>query len=84
VWRRLAGLAGLVAPADGGPLPAPPPLGDGRTFASTRVALTDDGRAVLAGHADRVDLLGLDRWLGGTHLHAGAVPRWDRAAGRVV
>jgi hypothetical protein len=84
VWRRLAGLAGLVARQGGGPLPAPPPLGDGRTFASTRVALTDDGRAVLAGDADRVELLGIDRWLGGTHLHAGNVPRWDAASGGVV
>jgi hypothetical protein len=84
VWRRLAGLAGLVARPDGGPLPAPPPLGDGRTFASTRVALTDTGRAVLAGEADRVELLGIDRWLGGTHLHGSDAPRWDAAAGRVA
>ena len=84
VWRRLAGLEGLVAQPDGDPLPAPPPLGDGRTFASTRVALTDEGRAVLAGKADRVELLGIDRWLGGTHLREGNVPRWDRDAGRVV
>jgi hypothetical protein len=88
VWRRLAALGegerSLVAFARGGPLPAPPPRGDARTFADAEVALTDSGRDVLAGAADRVELLGIDRWLGGTHLHAGNVPRWDAAAGRVV
>jgi hypothetical protein len=41
------------------------------------LALTDAGRAVLAGEADRIELLGIDRWLGGTHLRRGAVWRWD-------
>ena len=34
--------------------------------------------------ADRVALLGLDRWLGGTHLTAAAAWRWDPAAGLLV
>ena len=34
-------------------------------------------RDVLAGRADRVDLLGIDRWVGGTHLVPGAVWRRD-------
>jgi hypothetical protein len=44
--------------------------------------LTDAGRAVLAGRADRAALVPLDRWLGGVHL-AGPAPawRWDPAAG---
>jgi hypothetical protein len=46
--------------------------------------LTDAGRAVLTGDADRVDLLGLDRWLGGTHLRHDSLWRWDSAAGRVA
>lgn len=50
------------------------------------LALTDEGRGVLAGRADRVVLNGLDRWLGGVHLvapagrhaqSAGAMWRWD-------
>lgn len=43
------------------------------------LALTDDGRHVIAGRADRVALNGLDRWLGGVHLQAApgaAVWRW--------
>jgi hypothetical protein len=36
--------------------------------AGDRVRITDLGRRVLAGELDRVDVAGLDRWLGGTHL----------------
>jgi hypothetical protein len=46
--------------------------------------LTDDGREVLAGRLDRVAAVGIDRWLGGTHLREPEPWRWDRAAGRVV
>ena len=34
-------------------------------------------RDVLGGRADRVELLGIDRWVGGTHLVPGAVWRRD-------
>jgi DNA-binding transcriptional MerR regulator len=71
-WRRLAGLQPLVST-----LPPPPPLGDTRRFTATTVELTAQGRAVLAGEADRVELLGIDRRLGGTHLRLGNVWRWD-------
>ena len=87
-WRRMAGLGcgetPLVAREDGRPLPAPPPLGDARAFAGGRLVLTGAGRDVLAGRADRVQLLGLDRWLGGTHLAGADTPRWDRDARRIV
>ena len=83
VWKRLAELAPLVAAADGEPLPPPPPLGDPHAFAATPVALTETGREVLAGKADRVAVAGIDRWLGGTHLGAGTDWRWDRASGLV-
>jgi hypothetical protein len=46
--------------------------------------LTDDGRRVLAGDADRVELLGIDRWVGGTHVVPGAVWRWDAVASELV
>ena len=53
-------------------------------FSGVRFALTDSGRAVLDAEADAVALRGIDRWLGGTHLHAGNVWRYDASAGRVV
>src|SRR5205823_6168940 len=71
-WRRLAGLQPLVSE-----LPPPPPLGDTRRFTSTTVELTAEGRAVLAGEADRVELLGIDRRLGGTHVTTENAWRWD-------
>ena len=49
------------------------------------LALTDDGRRVLAGDADRVTLCGIDRWLGGVHvLGRSPVWRWHHALGAVV
>jgi hypothetical protein len=48
-------------------------------------ALTDTGRAVLAGSLDRVRDCGIDRWLGGVHLEGNQqVWRWDGGRGRVV
>ncbi len=52
VWMQAAGLEGLVTAVD----------------ASARIGLIDAGRRVLDGTADRVELLGLDRWVGGIHL----------------
>ena len=46
--------------------------------------ITDAGRRVLAGDADRVELLGIDRWVGGTHLAPGAVWRWDADASELL
>jgi hypothetical protein len=47
--------------------------------------LTEDGCAVLAGGLDAIELRGIDRWLGGTHLKLpDAVWRWDPGAGAVV
>jgi hypothetical protein len=44
------------------------------------VALTDEGRQVLEGRADRVGMCGIDRWLGGVQLTGhGPVWRWDSA-----
>ena len=48
-------------------------------FAVWRIRRTSGGADVLAGRADRVALVPLDRWLGGVHLRAGApLWRWDR------
>jgi hypothetical protein len=70
VFRTLAGLEVSVTPLVS--------LTDGSA------AITDAGRRVLAGEADRVDLLGIDRWVGGTHLVPGAVWRWDAGASELV
>jgi hypothetical protein len=52
--------------------------GDNGCIPRGTMTLTDDGRAVLGGRLDRVHACGIDRWLGGVHLHAGADSwRWD-------
>ena len=44
----------------------------------TPLRLTDTGARVLAGDADHVTLNGIDRWIGGVHLHGPDVRwRWD-------
>ena len=44
----------------------------------TRLRLTAAGARVLAGEADHVTLNGIDRWIGGVHLHGpDARWRWD-------
>ncbi len=49
------------------------------------VTLTDIGRAVLAGRQDRVATCGIDRWLGGVHLHGDAdLWRWDDERHRIT
>lgn len=59
-------------------------LGDGDAMGRT-VALTDAGRAVLAGTEDHVRLNGIDRWLGGVHLQGTeAAWRWDVAHRRLA
>jgi redox-sensitive transcriptional activator SoxR len=87
-YRSLAelgrGSRRLVETGDGGELPVPPPLGDGRLFAGSDLRLTQDGERVLAGDADRVELLGIDRWTGGTHVVPEAAWRWDVAAQRLL
>jgi hypothetical protein len=89
MWTRLYDLGHgddrLVEGADSGPLGPPPPLSDHNGFVAREIALTDTGRAVLAGDADRAALLPLDRWVGGIHV-TGPEPawRWDRATARAV
>jgi hypothetical protein len=48
------------------------------------LTLTSEGAEVLAGVADAVSLRGIDRWIGGTHLRAGAVWRYDPLGARLV
>jgi len=52
--------------------------GDQRVDRGTRLRLTATGARVLAGEADFVALNGIDRWIGGVHLHGDdARWRWD-------
>ena len=60
-------------------LRAPEPTADDRGQLRLRAA----GEQVLRGEADRVDLLGIDRWIGGTHITPDNVWRWD-GAGRAL
>jgi hypothetical protein len=89
MWTRLhelgQGESRLVQTTAGEPLGPPPAGPDGGSFTEQKLELTDAGRAVLAGEADRAALLPLDRWVGGIHL-TGPEPawRWDARAGRAV
>jgi uncharacterized protein DUF1835 len=73
----------LLATADGEQLPEPV-LGTERRFAELPLQLTAAGERVLEGKADRVELLGIDRWVGGTHVTTDAVWRWDAASRRLL
>jgi hypothetical protein len=55
-----------------------------RSLPKGEFALTQAGRDVLAGAADRVALCGIDRWLGGVHLNGrGPTWRWSRERGEL-
>jgi hypothetical protein len=48
------------------------------------VSMTDTGRAVLSGEADRIAICGIDRWFGGVHLNsASEIWRWDEERQRI-
>jgi hypothetical protein len=52
---------------------------------TTGVRLTDTGARVLAGDADQIALNGIDRWIGGVHLHGHHIPwRWDDGTETIV
>jgi hypothetical protein len=49
------------------------------------LSITEAGRAVLEGRADRIELCGIDRWIGGVRLQPGdRLWRWDRESARLV
>ena len=82
--RLGSGRARLVETQNGEPLPPPPPLGDAHAFGSLPLRLTRQGTEVLAGEADGVELLGIDRSVGGTHLTPTRIWRWDGAAQQLI
>jgi hypothetical protein len=88
IYRALAALgqgkARLLETDDGTPLPRPPPLGDSQRFALLQLRLTATGEGTLRGQADRVELLGIDRWIGGTHITPDNTWRWDSTQLKLV
>jgi hypothetical protein len=87
-YRTLAqlgrGEARLIETDEGHPVPSPPPLGDAHLFARLRLRLTAGGERTMAGDADRVELLDVDRWIGGTHVTSRSPWRWDPARGELL
>ena len=71
------GEARLLETGAGTSLPPPPPLSDSQPFARLQLRLTAAGERTLRGEADRVELLGIDRWIGGTHVTVDNTWRWD-------
>ncbi|WP_379162089.1 DUF1835 domain-containing protein [Paenibacillus sp. sgz5001063] len=54
-------------------------------FLSRHVTLTEDGKQIRNGAADRVLVQGIDEWYGGLHMRGHEVSwRWDRSTGRPV
>jgi redox-sensitive transcriptional activator SoxR len=74
----------LLETDEGTPLPPPPPLSDGQAFARLPLRLTSNGERTLHGEADRVELLGIDRWIGGTHVTPATAWRWDASELKLV
>jgi DNA-binding transcriptional MerR regulator len=70
----------LLETDEGAELPPAPPLSDGLAFAQLGLRLTKAGERVLQGRADRVELLGIDRWVGGTRVTLESLWRWDPQA----
>jgi len=88
-WRVLARLASGIKPmlelASGARPRFPPEVPAAASFGAQRFRLTPCGREVLAAKLDAIELNGVDRWLGGTHLQKGAkLWRWDRSAARLI
>jgi len=78
------GHARLVELENGEELRRAAPPSDAQVFARLPLRLTAEGGRVLRGESDRVDALGIDRWVGGTHVTASSVWRWDPAERRLV
>jgi redox-sensitive transcriptional activator SoxR len=78
------GTTRLLETDDGTPLPPPPPLSDSQRFARLQLRLTATGEDTLRGAADRVGLLGIDRWIGGTHITPDNTWRWEATELKLV
>ena len=83
-FARLDALAAAPAPLVEG-LPGTFPYTgnerERRAYATAPLSLTALGKEVLAGWVDRAAVQPIDRWLGGTHLHAEQLWRWTAGSG---
>jgi len=56
-----------------------------RALGKWTIRITDQGKEVLKGRLDNIELRGMDRWLGGVHLKSpDQVWRWDPSTRRLV
>ncbi len=79
------GTVPLIQLAEGDALSSAVPADSASAYWRQVPVLTEAGRAVMAGAADRVALSGVDRWLGGVRLLGNRLPwRWDGRAGRPI
>ena len=53
-------------------------------FLNASFALTDTGREVLAGRSDFIEVNSIDLWLGGAHLAADNLWRWDEQNRKLI
>lgn len=68
-----------------GPSPLVKIKGKQEAMSESAFAITDAGKSVLSGLADRVTLNGIDEWLGGVHLQGHAnIWRWDETQAKLV
>ena len=81
VWRDLRRMADAARPLIR--LEGREGAGGGAGRLQVAGSITETGQRVLAGEADFVELNGIDLWLGGVHLQAGHLWRWDQAQGVV-
>jgi hypothetical protein len=58
--------------------------GDPYDMRNCQVALTDTGESVLAGHANAVELNGINDWILGVHLDSRQGPVWYHKDGTLV
>ena len=83
-WRVFGRLVeppeALLELEDGGRPRFPPAVPDDDVFRAQRFRITEAGTEVLQGRRDATQTIGVDRWIGGTHLsHSGSVMRWSGA-----
>jgi hypothetical protein len=86
-FRIVDDLAGANEPPITGPEDTYPCQGgkaEVEAYLAAPLALTDFGRSLLAGDADMIEVNGVDRWWGGTHLEGRKCWRWDGASRRIV
>ena len=81
-WLLVAEMASgenpLLVTRSGKPFQHPPELEEMDVFIAQLLKLTDHGRSVLSGKADRVSSCGYDRWFGGVHMKTSkSLWRWN-------